>query len=236
MFRQAYRAETDYARQLRKIARQVGEIVAGHDGDPVESAALRVTLARYADIIRPWAKAAAGRMLADVGRRDASAWAKYTRSMARAVREELDNAPTGEVTRRLMAEQVDLITSLPTDAAERVHRLALESIETGTRADTLAAEIMRTGEVTRSRANLIARTETSRAASAFTQARAEHIGSVAYVWRTARDGDVRPSHRKMEGKPVQWDTPPTLDGMTGHAGALPNCRCYAEPVLPDQIN
>lgn len=28
--------------------------------------------------------------------------------------------------------------------------------------------------------------------------------------------------------------PPTLDGMTGHAGALPNCRCYCEVIIPER--
>ena len=36
----------------------------------------------------------------------------------------------------------------------------------------------------------------------------------------------------MEGKFVRWDSPPTLDGMTGHAGEFPNDRCYPEPVIP----
>ena len=36
----------------------------------------------------------------------------------------------------------------------------------------------------------------------------------------------------MEGKFVSWDSPPTLDGMTGHAGEFPYCRCYPEPVIP----
>ncbi|EFO4716945.1 phage head morphogenesis protein, partial [Escherichia coli] len=44
--------------------------------------------------------------------------------------------------------------------------------------------------------------------------------------------DVRHSHREMEGKFVEWGKPPTLDGMTGHAGELPNCRCYKEIVFP----
>jgi uncharacterized protein with gpF-like domain len=40
----------------------------------------------------------------------------------------------------------------------------------------------------------------------------------------------------MEGKFVRWDEPPTLDNLTGHAGALPNCRCRPEPVIPDEFN
>ncbi|EFI2486087.1 phage minor head protein, partial [Escherichia coli] len=62
--------------------------------------------------------------------------------------------------------------------------------------------------------------------------RALSIGSNGYIWRTAEDGDVRHSHREMEGKFVEWGKPPTLDGMTGHAGELPNCRCYKEIVFP----
>jgi len=92
---------------------------------------------------------------------------------------------------------------------------------------------MESGDVARSRALLIARTEVTRTATTLTQARAEHIGSEGYIWRTAGDGDVRPSHRAMNGKFVRWDSPPTLDNLTGHAGCVPNCRCYAEPVIPD---
>ncbi len=36
----------------------------------------------------------------------------------------------------------------------------------------------------------------------------------------------------MEGRFVPWDEPPTLDGMTAHAGEFVNCRCYPEPVIP----
>lgn len=43
---------------------------------------------------------------------------------------------------------------------------------------------------------------------------------------------ARPSHRAMEGRFVSWDSPPRLDGMTGHAGEFPYCRCYPEPVIP----
>jgi hypothetical protein len=87
--------------------------------------------------------------------------------------------------RELMAEQVDLITSLPIKAAQRVHKLTIEAMSDGTRAAEVAQEIMRTGHVTESRAKLIARTETSRTVTAMTQTRAEYVGSQGYIWRTA---------------------------------------------------
>uniref|UniRef100_UPI00255ADB8F DUF6883 domain-containing protein n=1 Tax=Pseudodesulfovibrio pelocollis TaxID=3051432 RepID=UPI00255ADB8F len=76
-------------------------------------------------------------------------------------------------------------------------------------------------------------TEVSKAGTALTRARAESVGSEGYIWRTARDGATRPSHRAMEGRFVKWSEPPTLDGMTGHAGEFPNDRCYPEPVVHD---
>lgn len=149
------------------------------------------------------------------------------------MRREIANAPTGQIYDLLMMEQVNLIKSLPIEAAQRVHNIATGLLFKGERSDKLVQEILRTGEVTESRARLIARTETSRAASNFLQARAEWVGSEGYIWRGVRDFRERPSHLEMEGKYVRWSTPPTLDGLRGHAGCLPNCRCWAEPVLPD---
>lgn len=193
----------------------------------------RTALEQYAHILTPWAQAVGQRMVTEVAARDERSWFQISERMGKALRQEIATAPTGEVMRERMAEQVKLITSLPTEAAERVHKLALEGIAQGWRADRIADEIMTTGEVTRARANMIGRTEVSRTATLLTQARAEHVGSEGYNWRTAQDSDVRASHKAMAGKFVKWTEPPTLDGLTGHAGALPNCRCFCEPVIPD---
>ncbi len=212
----------------------MGAIINGFPaGDPEYLPTISNILRRYADALTEWAEATAGRMLAEVSGQDAKTWMAMSEEMGKALRDEIRNAPTGEVMRGLLAEQVTLIKSLPLDAAQRVHELTLKGIEDGTRASEIAKEIMRSGEVSASRARLIARTEVSRTASTLTQARAQHVGSTGYIWRTSGDSDVRHSHAKMNGKFVAWDEPPTLDGMTGHAGCLPNCRCYPEPVIPE---
>ncbi len=141
----------------------------------------------------------------------------------------------GAVMQSIIAEQVKYIKSLPLEAADRVYDIqnrAIEAVVTGGRAEHFAKEIAASGDIAKSRADLIARTELGRATGALDQARALSIGSNGYIWRTAEDGDVRHSHREMEGKFVEWGKPPTLDGMTGHAGELPNCRCYKEIVFP----
>jgi SPP1 gp7 family putative phage head morphogenesis protein len=226
--------EVRYASQLRKIAKHVGDVINGFEpGDPSLVPTISSVLEKYSEALTDWAKSTAARMLTDVAKRDEKAWMFAAKDLSRSLRDEIRSAPTGETMRRLLDEQVTLIKSIPLDAAKRVHRLTLEGIENSGRASEVAKEIMRSGEVAKSRATLIARTETSRTATVLTQARAEHIGSDGYVWRTSGDSDVRPSHRRMNGKFVPWNHPPTLDNLTGHAGALPNCRCYPEPVIPE---
>lgn len=193
------------------------------------------TLRSYADLISPWAETVARYMVADVARRNLRAWRENSADMGRALRDELMNAPTGSYYALMMAEQVKRIKSLPLDAAQRVHDLAQEAMITGERASTIAAKIMETGHVSASKAKLIARTEVSTAASTLTQARAQYAGSEGYIWRTSRDGDVRPTHRAQEGRYIRWTSPPRTDkGLAPyHAGCGPNCRCYPEPVFPN---
>ncbi len=202
-------------------------------GDPAAAPTIEQLLRRYAEALTPWAEATAARMLADVNRRDEQAWMTQAKEMSRALQIEIRTAPTGATMRALMAEQVGLIKSIPLEAAERVHRLTIEGLEDSTRASEISKAIQASGDVAKSRADLIARTEVARTASTLTEARALHVGSPGYWWRTSGDGDVRESHREMEGKFVRWDDPPTLDGMKGHAGQFPNCRCYPEPVIPE---
>lgn len=234
-FVRARKAEVQYARQLRKVARHIGDLVMGlfDAADPASAGIVERALRRYAPAIEAWASSVGGRMVAEVAARDRKAWMAVSREMGTAIHREIERAPVGAILRQRLVDQVSLITSLPTEAAERVHQLTIEGLSNGARASEIAAEIMRSGEVSTARANLIARTEVSRTATAFTEARAESIGSEGYIWRTAGDSDVRDSHRGMAGKYVPWKSPPTLDGMTGHAGQFPNCRCYPEPVIPD---
>jgi SPP1 gp7 family putative phage head morphogenesis protein len=243
-FARARRAELTYGLQLRKIAKQIGDLTRGSGLtnqlggiDPTRLPELMRTLDLYAQAITPWARSAAQRMLLEVGRRDDAAWRELAKRMGQSVHQEIRRAPTGVLFKVLMDQEVDLIRSLPREAALRVHRLTTEALSNSSRAREIAKEIERSGHVATARAMLIARTEVGRAAGSFTQARAEHIGSEGYIWRTAGDADVRPEHRRLEGTFHAWTDPPIAgpNGMRYHAGRGPNCRCYSEPVLPKII-
>lgn len=224
-FEKSAKVERQYSKALRGVAREVGRIVTGFDIDsPLYSTLVSQALGRYAELLQPWARVMASRIVTAIDAQDVQAWANQSREMARALRQELERAPTGEALTRFLAENVDLITSLPREAAQRVHALTQEGLMGSRRAAEIAAEIMRTGAVTESRAMLIARTEVARTASGLSMIRAEHIGCTHYVWRTSRDGDVRQSHREMDGKVIELNAPPTLsDGTTTHAGQIYNC-------------
>lgn len=193
------------------------------------------TLDRYAEAIQPWAASAATKMIVDVGRRTDRMWRRVSKEIGVALREEVQTSSQGQVMRDLLQENVVLIQSLPVEAGQRVHRLTTEALTSGRRAESIAQEIMRSEHVTKSRARLIARTEVSRTNALLVQARAMKAGSQGYIWRTSRDDDVRPTHKKMEGVYVPWDDPPKTDASLEpyHAGCGPNCRCYAEPVFPN---
>lgn len=193
-------------------------------------------LSAYADALMPWATATAKRMVEDVNQRDLAGWKTASSELSKGLQREIQSADVGETMRRLMAEQVTLIRSIPIEAAQRVHELTIEGLEDSSRAKEVAAEIMRSGEVTKSRAVLIARTETARTAETLTQARAQAIGSTHYIWHTSEDSTVRPDHKILDGKVFAWNDPPVADrhsGARANPGRIFNCRCFSEPIIPE---
>ena len=221
-------AEREYERRLLGVAKRIEAITSSGKSPQEIDAALR----QYADLIEPWARQSAINMLAGVNRKNEQAWRSMARRMGHDMRTLLASPGIGQVVQQRIDENTRLIRSLALGAADRVNELAKESLSAGTRAEHMAKEIAHVGEVSLSKARTIARTEVSKAGTALTLARAESVGSTGYIWRTARDGDTRESHRAMEGVFVRWDSPPIIDGMRGHAGEFPNCRCYPEPVIP----
>jgi SPP1 gp7 family putative phage head morphogenesis protein len=233
-YKRSVRSERAYARQLRKIARHIDDLLGGFDfTQPLSVEYLKRMLAQYAVALEPWAYASAERMIKEVAARDDQGWREVSAKIGRALKQEIDTAPTGTAMRQLLADQVALIKSLPTEAAERVQRLAQEGLLVGQRPETLSKRIMETGDVTKSRANLIARTETARVGSVLTQVRAQSIGCTHFIWRTTGDRDVRPSHRALNGKAFRYDDPPVCDAPDIRAlpGQIWNCRCVQEPIV-----
>jgi uncharacterized protein with gpF-like domain len=255
-FLKVRRAEYDYARKLRRLASQLHDLVSVIGTENLE--ALEFAIHRYIDAMRPWAQAVARRFVAEVARRDDKAWQTYSRTFARTLYQEIQQAPLGEALRMALQQQYDAILTLPNGMLEKIHDLIIGeggTLFSATRSDVLADRLTELGDYSKQRANLIARTETARVAGTLTQVRAQHIGSEEYIWRNVGDARVRPalslspatfaqlntlekgSHRKLGGTTQRWDSPPVVapNGVRAHPGQWINCRCFAEPVIPQRF-
>jgi len=232
------RAEQQYMRALAAVARQVGTLVKGFTGSGElsldQARRLNAMLMEYGTTIKPWAIAVTKRMHLEVLQRDGRAWEQAAQEMGRTLRRQIASAPVESVLTARLGDQVSLITSIPIEAAERVHQLTVRNLITSGRGKEIEQMVMASGHVALSRAKTIARTETARTASLLTQVRAEYVGSPGYIWRTSRDTDVRPLHKRLEGEFIEWSRPPISgsNGERAHAGQIYNCRCYQEVILP----
>jgi SPP1 gp7 family putative phage head morphogenesis protein len=233
VFARARRLEEQYARRLRSLAKFIEIILRGHDvGTPAGALAAAEQMRAYEASARPWARQVATRMVAEVAARDERSWFRVARMMSAEIRNTVQSTDVGQVFRSRVDAQVELITSIPRDAAERVRTIATENLSSGLRAEELAKKIMETPGIAQRHANTIARTETSRTATEFTRVRAEALGGTEFVWRTTGDYDVRPSHKKLNRTTHRWDNPPECDkGVHALPGCVYNCRCWAEPLL-----
>jgi SPP1 gp7 family putative phage head morphogenesis protein len=235
-FNTASKLENEYLRSLRYLTRQIDQIVKtmAPAGDLSNSVELQKVLRDYSRTITPWAKSVAEKMIYRIAKKDEQSWSGLGLEVSRNLRREIETAPTGMAFRKFLEESVHYITDLPNGAAERIQELTVESMYNSQRASEVAKKVMETGSVTASRAKTIARTEIARVSSGITEVRALHVGCTHYVWRTSADGDVRPSHKVMNGQVIAFANPPEVDpGKFYHAGQFVNCRCYISPILPD---
>lgn len=249
-FKPSAAAERDFYRSLKRVAQVSGHIVERHMptvSHPHDEKALQDALQAYSEQLTPWAERQSAKLLEQVQRSNKRAYQNKSKAIGAALQIGVADHDVGEVALRLLNEQVGLIKSIPIEAGLRAQKLAYEAFLKGTRAeaneDTIAElqeQLDLSTEVATSRALLISRTETARANAAFNQSRAMAVGSGQYRWHNSGDESVRDSHRIYKGKKLQgmifsWDDPPTLsDGMKGHPGTFPNCRCFAEPIFQDE--
>ena len=174
--------------------------------------------------------------------REAARKGTLSKEIREALRKEL-NSPMGLAIEDIVLENSKLISSVPREIAQQISLDALKRYQNGERyEDALSDMISKAPHLSRNRAKLIARTETSKANEAMTEVRARSIGCTWYFWRSSHDERVRHSHSMMDGVLCSFDYPPNPEGFFDpkgaqfanyHAGCCPNCRCYAEPLVDE---
>lgn len=228
----AYRGRV--TRAYKRIATIVQGIIskhvtaAGQIDDPI---AMRRELENYGEQIGRWAEGFWGKLLPQQQKLLERDWkAKGIKLPAHASNVQAAIAAA-------QAEQVELIKTLPRNAAEKAQEIAEKAaMATGDRADKLIAQLqgLEPG-YPEFAARRLARTEIAKSQSLLVEAQAKDLGVTHYVWCTMDDEAVRDSHKKLDGQIFRFDDLSDKDGDGCPApGQIYNCRCYARPLLPGE--
>ena len=131
-----------------------------------------------------------------------------------------------------------LIKDIPFKTSNQIAAQTREALIQGTNLKDLTKQVFdimseRT-EVSDSRATLIARDQVAKLNGELTKERQQDIGVEGYIWRTVGDERVRESHEEVDGQYFSWDNPPS-ETDDNHPGEDYQCRCWAEPVLPEFV-
>ena len=237
-----------YESDLKQISNEVDRIVkkfpfrVGEEINLDNAEQLIDRLQTYSEKIYDWATNTANKMLVQVDKQTKKEWEAHSQRMSLALKNELLKTNTGKALKQYLDDNIQLITSLPLDAAQRVHDIVYKNIYTGKRrAETIAKEIYRTGQVTQSRAKLIARTEVSRVSTGLIKVRSEAVDISWFRWNSIHDIRTRNAHAKMNNVLCRWDEPPNPEKLFPDKkvkpygnylpGATFNCRCSALPLI-----
>ena len=109
-----------------------------------------------------------------------------------------------------------------------------DGFKAGTRVEDLRKQIRERFDVTRSKADLLARDQVLKLNAQITQTRQRQAGISEYRWSASNDERVREYHRELDGSIFRWDDPPITneDGDRNAPGEDYQCRCVAIPILP----
>ena len=160
----------------------------------------------------------------------------FARQMSRAFGVDVNPFIPGSALEPYMAQavidNVALIRTIPIRAHEALSK-RITALQLAAPFDqrALRTAFRETGQVSGYNLRRLTRDQTSKAIGAFNETRQKALGVTEYVWRTAQDERVRPTHVANEGQTFRWDSPPAA---TGHPGTDVQCRCVANPVVPSR--
>lgn len=152
----------------------------------------------------------------------------------------IDGPAVAEQLATAQLSNAQLITKLPEEHWARVVQSVSDNYD-GTLNGSLTQRLREVNGISKNRAKVIARDQTSKLSGALNGIRQQEAGIDEYAWRNSRDSRVvgNPSglyptgsakhrdHWSREGKRYKWSEPPP----DGHPGQPILCRCRPEPVI-----
>lgn len=141
-----------------------------------------------------------------------------------------------DVVKASIKQNVALIKSIPSKYFLEIEGEVMRSIQTGKGMADLQPAIEKRYGVTKKRAALIARDQTSKATTAINKTRMQGLGVKKFKWLHSYGGkEPRLLHKEvLNGSIYSLDDPPVIDEKTGERGLpgqLINCRCRMVPVI-----
>lgn len=145
----------------------------------------------------------------------------------------------------IVSQNVALIKSVKDEYKDNIGKLLRDNVLEGNRPTNLVTQIKDIGGVTKSRAKLIARTETAKINTDMTQLRSESLGAKTYVWSASMDERTRTSHAVLNGLTMRfdddtvysddggltWKPRSKIGGEQIKPGKIWNCRCAMLPII-----
>lgn len=157
--------------------------------------------------------------------------------------------------RNWITENVSLVKSVAKSNLDDLEQTLFRMLREGASKQETVKALRDKFNLTKYRANLIARDQVNKFNGDLTRERQTRMGINEYIWRTMDDQRVRGrpggaypkakhSHWDMEGVRCRWDDPTvhfngkkwvkrTANMPKVHPGQEIQCRCYAEPVLEE---
>ncbi|QHJ84901.1 MAG: hypothetical protein [Caudoviricetes sp.] len=151
----------------------------------------------------------------------------------------IDKEVLGDTMTAAISENVSLIQSIKTDFINDIGSNVFTRFKKGFRHADMINEIRERGNVTYSRAKLIARDQTAKLNAAFEEERSIKLGFDEYVWQGTGDERERESHRVLNGMLCKYSDPTiysdddgktwkkrsTIGAFIGKPGEDYQCRC-----------
>jgi SPP1 gp7 family putative phage head morphogenesis protein len=137
----------------------------------------------------------------------------------------------------VVAENVNLIRSIPEQYLKDVQTQVWQSVMKGSDLGTLSRQLQKDYDVGHRRAALIARDQNAKAKAVIENTRRKELGITEAIWMHSTAGkEPRPTHVAMDGKRYKldrgmWDKDKRVQAYI-YPGELINCRCVSRAVLP----
>lgn len=137
-------------------------------------------------------------------------------------------------------ESAALIKSIPEQYIGRVRSEVVRTLTSTGDTPKLMKQLMKFGDMSERRAELIAADQSKKTFSKLTELRLKKIGVEKFEWVHSGGGRTpRPHHIAMYPKGLNrgvfdLNNPPVIDPETGERGLpgqLPNCKCFMRPVI-----